>query len=101
VSDFIAKYALDDAQRGAAASMLQEMKERAVAHRDRHRTEVTQLERRLAAGRPEDADRVAGDLQRLYGPIDDMFRELQQRLQRIPTQAQQRASTQPVRNAAE
>ena len=39
---------------------------------------------------------MADELERLYGPIDTLFRELEERLNRLPTQTQQRAATQPV-----
>jgi len=101
VADFIARHNLDEGQQNAALSILKELKERALAHRDGHRAEVIQLERRIAAGKTEDAQTVARELQRLYGPIDEVFGELEERLQKIPTETQQRAATQPAAKAEE
>ena len=96
VAEFIALYRLDEGQCGAALSILDEVKQRAIAHRDGYRTEVQDLERQIAASRPENVRAVARELQRLYGPVDQMFRELEERLRRIPTHAQHRAASQPA-----
>jgi hypothetical protein len=96
VADFIAAHGLDESQQRTATSILREVKERARAHRDRHRLDIAKLERSIAAGREEDQDQVQAELERLYGPIDDLFTELQERLSRVPTDAQRRAATQPA-----
>lgn len=96
VAGFIARHKLDEGQQNAALSILKEIKERALVHRDGHRAEVVQLERKIAAGKTKDAPTVARELQRLYGPIDEMFRELEERLEKIPTETQRRAATQPA-----
>jgi hypothetical protein len=96
VADFIAAFKLDDGQQAAATSILRELKVRARAHRDFHRIEVLELERAIAAGRDADEAKVHAETQRLYGPIDAMFAELERRLATVPTQAQRRAATQPA-----
>ncbi|MGI0148388.1 MAG: hypothetical protein ACREDF_02490 [Thermoplasmata archaeon] len=92
-AEFMARYALDPAQRDAVRSCLTELKERAAAHRDRHREEIAQLERRIAASRGEDAEveAVRRDVVTLYGPIDEMFAELKRRIEPIPTTEQRDA----------
>lgn len=96
VARFIETRQLDEAQRAAALSFLDEVKERARAHHDRHRDELFDLEHRIASPQGEQAANVADELERLYGPIDTLFRELEERLNRLPTQTQQRAATQPA-----
>jgi hypothetical protein len=89
-AEFISKHDLDEAQRDSVRSTLTEVKARAQAHRDRHREEIVELERRIEAPDPSDDDREAikGELVRLYGPIDELFAELQRRLDSVPTESQ-------------
>jgi len=101
VADVIERFRFNDGQQQAARSILKEMKDRALAHRDRHREEITRLEEKLASGNPDDSDALENELTRLYGPIDEMFRELFARVEQIPTAAQRRAATQPAPPAAE
>jgi hypothetical protein len=96
VADFIAAFKLDEGQQTAATSILRELKVRARAHRDYHRIEILEYERTIAAGREADEAKVHAEAQRLYGPIDAMFAELERRLATVPTQAQRRAATQPA-----
>ena len=93
VTDFSETYSLDPGQRNAAASFLAEMTRRALAHRDRRQGEITELERRIADFNGSDADRgsLTGRLVELYGPIDEMFTELKQRVEALPTRSQRAA----------
>ncbi len=91
VADFILKYALDDRQREAAFSILRECKKETLAYRDRHRTQLEQLEETI--DRVDDAtgslsDPVRSDAVKLYGPIDRIFADLRARIEQIPTLAQ-------------
>ena len=88
--DFIRGYDLDAGQADTARSILQELIERALAHRDSRRDDIMRLERRIAAGAKSDEEREAirKDLVRLYGPVDEMFQELRRRLEAIPTSEQ-------------
>lgn len=93
VSDFIQSFDLDEGQRATALSCLSELKERALAHRDRRREDIARLEYRIehnTAGETR-LDELSKQLSELYGPIDDMFEELQTRLDKVPT-ARQRAA---------
>ncbi|MCH7995262.1 MAG: hypothetical protein IIB57_12575, partial [Planctomycetes bacterium] len=94
-------YDLDDGQKGAARSILTDLSDRALAHRDRNRAEIDALEHKIAAhaertdaphtGSSDGATALAqleAQLVKLYGPIDRMFEELETRLDAIPTQAQ-------------
>lgn len=94
VEDFIKKYELDEAQKKSAYSILKELKERALAHRDANKPEIDKLERRIAlgTGTPEELKQIEEQLVKLYGPIDAMFEELQRRIEPIPTAKQKAAA---------
>lgn len=88
-ADFIERYALDEGQKTTVQSLLTEMKERATAHRDRRRAEILQLESRIqAGGDAKEQEDVKKQLVELYGPIDEMFAELQRRMQAVLTREQ-------------
>ena len=91
VRSFIALYQLDDGQRMTANTSLKEIKERAVKHRDRYKDQIDRLEEMIESneGDKERLTVIEAKLVELYGPIDEMFDELKDRLGRIPTQQQQ------------
>ena len=91
VERFIRAMDLDAGQRDAVLSVLSELKLRARAHRDRRREEIHKLERAIASfqGSAEELKRLKQELIELYGPIDTMFGELRQRIEQVPTAAQQ------------
>lgn len=94
VADFVQMFNLDEGQRTTALSCLSELKERAIAHRDRRHEDIARLEYRIehnAAAAP--LDNLQKQLSELYGPIDDMFKELRTRLDQIPTARQRAAVT--------
>ncbi|UCC32492.1 MAG: hypothetical protein JSU86_09455 [Phycisphaerales bacterium] len=93
VREFIRIYKLDEGQRTAVLSVLSELKERALAHRDRHREDIAKLERHIETftGSKEELADLKRQLTELYGPIDDLFKELRHRAESIPT-AEQRAA---------
>lgn len=92
VADFIRDYGLDAGQRETVLSCLTELRDRAIAHRDRYREEIVRLESRVASnsGTESELADIKIQLERLYGPIDEMFKELQSRIEQIPT-VEQRA----------
>ncbi len=95
VVDFIAGYGLDEGQQRTATSILREVKERARAHRDRCQPEIVALEQAIASATEEGGEkRFRADLARLYGPIDALFAELRERLERVPTAEQRRTARQ-------
>jgi len=93
VKNFINIYKLDEAQRQTALAILKDCKERAIQYRETHKQELEQ-----AAGRIRELIRSRADRQeirqaiaaqrKLTQPITDIFRELQRRLNEIPTDAQ-------------
>ncbi len=90
VERFIRMYKLDDPQTATAKSILKELRERAIAHRDAYRQEIADLERRIAEhdGTQEELHDLETRIADLYGPIDKLFEQLKTRLDGIPTQAQ-------------
>ncbi len=90
VGEFITNLRLNEGQRLAALSCLEEMKQRALGHRDTRREEITQLETKIRghAGSKEELNEIKRELTVLYGPIDEMFQELTRRLEAIPSVSQ-------------
>ncbi len=93
VTDFVRLHRFDDGQRTTAQSLLTELRLRAMTHRGRKRDEISRLEHRIsnADGSDREMEQLEKQLTELYGPIDEMFKELQGRIELIPT-AKQRAS---------
>lgn len=102
VADFIVAYGLDAGQKTTVLSCLTELRDRALAHRERHREEIARLEERIAdnSGSEQELADIKTQLEKLYGPIDEMFQELKTRLDQVPTGQQRSAATQiPTRDA--
>jgi len=97
VADFVQMFNLNEGQRTTAVSCLSELKQRAIAHRDRRREDIIRLEYRIEHNTAADAPLVElkRQLSELYGPIDDMFKELQTRLEKLPTVEQRAAAATP------
>jgi hypothetical protein len=92
VAAFIRTHELDEGQRTTVLSVLNELRGRAREHRDRRREEIDDLERRIAEGSPSEGEKqeLKGRLLEVYGPIDELFAELQRRTGAVLT-AEQRA----------
>lgn len=99
VDEFAARYKLDEGQRDAAASVLVELSGRALAHRDRHRAEITRLESAIETGdgSEEELARIREAVGKLYGPVDALFQELDARLQAIPSDKQKESAREKSR----
>lgn len=95
VAEFIERFRLDEGQQSAARSFLSELKGRALAHRDRRRDDILKLEERIAQPTNGEAEveEIKKKLVELYGPIDDLFQELQKRLESLPTAPQRAAAS--------
>jgi HD-GYP domain-containing protein (c-di-GMP phosphodiesterase class II) len=90
VQAFCDHFELDQAQRNAAESMLREMRQRARDFVYRHRERVAAVEEMIANAVGVDPQVAEREIEEVYGPIDAMFRELDSRLQRLPTPGQVR-----------
>jgi len=90
VVDFVRRFELDDGQRSSARSVLTEMKRRAMRHRSRKAQELATLEAQLASENqtPVEQAEIKRKIQALYGPVDELFAELKQRVEQLPTAAQ-------------
>ncbi len=95
VADFIAAYSLDDAQRTSAESILVELKARAKEIRERNRERLDEIEKALATAEGEQKQKLTDELVGVYQPIDDIFAELKNRLDKLPTAAQRAAGGKP------
>ena len=98
VEEFIRIYGLDEGQRTAVLSCLSELKQRAIAHRDKRRDDIATLELRISnfTGSDEELAGLKEQLTELYGPIDDMFQELKARIEQIPTARQRAEAAQKI-----
>ncbi len=91
VRDFIVRYELDEGQRKTAESILGEMQARARDHYHYHRVRIAAMEELIRYPKLQTTEaEIRSELVQLYGPIDDMFAELERRLALIPTEAQKR-----------
>jgi hypothetical protein len=90
--EFVLRFRLDESQKRSAESILAEMLERARAYQLLHATEIFELEKMIADGNPADKEIVELEAQRLYGPVDEMFRILHRRLNGLPTNSQRAAA---------
>ena len=97
VQEFIRRFELDDAQSEAALSVLRECKSRARTYRQSREKDFAQAGERLrqarSAGQPPEVQkakiRIWTQIEKgLNKPIVDLFQELKDRLDRIPTDAQ-------------
>ncbi len=90
VERFIARYKLDETQQTSARSILRELKERALTYRQAHEEEYAAVDRRLAAAKKGDLERLdpLRCRRELDKPIDEMFDELRARLEGLLTSAQ-------------
>jgi hypothetical protein len=96
VIQFCDRYEFDRSQRVAADSMLREVTRRAVDHLRRYRNEVAEVEARLADPGDTSPEEMERQLTRVYGPIDQLFAELDRRLSRLTTRAQRARVQQPA-----
>ncbi len=88
VMDYCEKYELDRSQRNAAQSILRELRARAADHLHLNRDRIAAVEEAIVSPEESDAESVTNELRELYGPVDQMFQELQERINRLPTPAQ-------------
>ena len=82
-----------------AQSFLDELKQRAVAHSDRRKEDMARSEYRIRhnTGTEEELALIEALLVELYGPIDDLFKELQTRVESIATTRQKNLAAEKTR----
>jgi hypothetical protein len=89
VRDFIEKYRLDGPQSKQAMDILAESKKRATEYRLSHRPDYQGVAN-LLADNPKSAP-AREKMKELGRPIEDLFLEMGQRLEKIPTESQRKA----------
>lgn len=90
VAEFCDKYELDRSQRNTANSILREMLLRAETYSRANRQRILAVERIIDGNDGVDQPEFDAEIKAVFGPIDDMFSELDERLLRLPTDAQLR-----------
>lgn len=90
VAAFCDRYEFDRSQRNAAESILREMLARAADHARLNRERILAMERAFEDPASRDLDEFDKEFEEVYGPIDELFRELDERIHRLPTEGQNR-----------
>lgn len=90
VAEFCDRYELDRSQRNAADSILREMLARAEDYVRLNRQRILALERIFEDPAGHDEASFDKEINEVYGPVDEMFRELDERVHRLPTEGQYR-----------
>jgi hypothetical protein len=91
VEDFARRYEFTTDQRAQADRLLAQRKQARDDYLRRRAEELAAAQARLeAASQPEEKEAVARDIERLGEPVERMFAELKQALDRIPTREQRR-----------
>ena len=101
VADFCDRFDLDRSQRNTADSFLRELTGRARDHAHRYRERIIAVEEMIRNRQKADEEKLNRELAELYGPIDRMFRELDERLNKLPTPGQRNRAEQLEATPAE
>jgi len=106
VRRFINRYKLDAAQTKQAMSILADCKKRALEYRTSHKEDFQKVQdkiRRLLGKKDarKDLEAAYKELRELSKPINDIFQEMKQRLDQIPTEAQRRAYKAEIKRRTE
>jgi hypothetical protein len=93
VRNFIKKYQLDPAQTETTYSILKECKDRAMQYSEARRQEIKSAEDKLrelrqGGGSPGEIADTEAEYRRLTAPLDQLFNEMKDRLEKIPTTSQ-------------
>ncbi len=88
VSRFIRMFQLDESQKQAAFTILEDVRKRADQYVRSRREDIDTVQRSLLDAQPEDREAVLARQAAVVQPLSDLFGELQSRLNRIPTEAQ-------------
>jgi hypothetical protein len=93
VTNFVRQCKLDEAQATQSRAILKDCKEKASHHREAHREDYVRLQNRMkelraSGGGAEAMSDVTKELADLNGPVNELFEELKNRCEQIPTSAQ-------------
>ena len=94
VEDFIRRYKLDDEQKQRAENLLAQQKSRRGSYFARKSADIEALKRMYeeAKGDQKKIALAESRYQKLYEPVDRMFEQLKQKLDKLPTRAQRKAA---------
>lgn len=91
VRQFCDRYDLTKAQRASAMGILKDLQEQAAAYRTSRKEEIELLEKEMREADSTDIRRDAqAELRELMKGLDDLFEDLKERLESIPTEDQMR-----------
>ena len=89
VDAFIKRYQLDEGQQSAARRILRTLQDQRDQYMRRHKSKLEEVEQHRAAATTDEArEKVADEARRLQEPIDRMFENLKERLDKLPTRKQ-------------
>lgn len=95
VARFAEQFDLNDAQKLAASSVLDDVKQRARRYTKSRTDDLEAVAREVRAAPADQRQKIVDRRAELVQPLNDLFAELQARLQQIPTEAQ-RSQDKPV-----
>ena len=105
VNRFIESYKLDADQTATARAILKDCRGRARSYEQTHKAEIVEARKRFSDARQQgDQDRVneiQKELVELNRPISDLFKELRERLDQIPTAQQRRHREEAIERSRE
>ncbi len=96
VTQFVAQFNLDDAQKLAAGSVLGDVKARAEQYSKVHADELQAATNEMAQATKEQRKSIIDDQAELMQPLNELFAELKSRLEQIPTEAQRSKAELPA-----
>jgi len=96
VTQFVAQFNLDNAQKLAAGSVLVDVKARAQQYSKAHADEIQATTNEMTQATEEQRKSIMDDKAALMQPLSELFAELKSRLQQIPTEAQRSKAELPA-----
>lgn len=88
VARFVEQFRLDDAQKLVATSVLDDVKNRARQYVRSHANDLQEVTREVKTAAEDQRQQIMEQRGELVKPLNDLFAELQTRLEQIPTEAQ-------------
>lgn len=96
VVGFVREFGLDDAQKLAASSVLDDVRKRAVQYVKSHAEDLNEVKREVKSAEAEQRKQIVQQRAELVKPLNDLFAELRTRLEQIPTEAQRSQAEPPA-----
>lgn len=96
VAGFVREFGLDDAQKLAAGSVLEDVRKRADRYVNSHVDDLNEVMREVKSAEAERRKQIVQQRAELVKPLSDLFAELRTRLEQIPTEAQRSQAEPPA-----